>query len=236
MFRLTFDGRRRARAHRGGQEEASRRVAAHARRRSTQSSRISAPTRSASRRASSVRSSRRERRQLHPLLRDQRAIAGHRPRARERDPLAREALPVRALDRPLATRRSSRLAAAIDEDLTRALALRERGKGRRRRLPHPRPLRRALPAAATTPSGASTSRSTRSPTARLPDRREGASRTGGCRGCCASAASHNVRRETASLSRRRTLVISRVDGPQRHSDERCDTPIARAVRASRRGA
>ncbi len=40
----------------------------------------------------------RERRQLHPLLRDQRALAGHRARARERDPPARAALAVQGVD------------------------------------------------------------------------------------------------------------------------------------------
>ena len=41
-----------------------------------------------------------ESRRLHALLRDQRLIAGHRPRVGERDPPRGEALAVRALERP----------------------------------------------------------------------------------------------------------------------------------------
>ncbi len=46
-------------------------------------------------------------RRLHSLLRDQRALAGNRPRARERDPQSRAALAVRALEQARARRRSS---------------------------------------------------------------------------------------------------------------------------------
>ena len=83
----------------------------------------------ARRRSGSARSSRRERRQLHPAAARPAGARGHRPRARERDPLARPALAVQALDRSLGRGEVERLAAAIDEDLTRALALREAGKG-----------------------------------------------------------------------------------------------------------
>ena len=60
----------------------------------------------------------RERRQLHPLLRDQRALAGHRPRTRERDSLACAALPVQALHRRLDGGERSVSLSAIDDDLT----------------------------------------------------------------------------------------------------------------------
>ena len=50
-----------------------------------------------------------------------------RPRLGERDPPRRAPLPLRALDAALATRRSRRLAAAIDAELERGLELRERG-------------------------------------------------------------------------------------------------------------
>ena len=69
-----------------------------------------------------------ERRQLHPFLRDQRAIAGiGRAHANEILWLAR--LSPFKLSTDLTDEEVVRLAAAIDEDLTRALELRERGKG-----------------------------------------------------------------------------------------------------------
>ena len=63
-----------------------------------------------------------------PAARPARA-RGHRPRARERDPLAREALALQALDRPL--RRGGRRGSRRRSTTTceRALALREAGKG-----------------------------------------------------------------------------------------------------------
>ncbi len=70
----------------------------------------------------------RERRQLHPLLRDQRAIAGiGRAHANEILWLAR--LSPFKLSTDLAADEVDRLSAAIDDDLGRALALREAGKG-----------------------------------------------------------------------------------------------------------
>ena len=98
----------------------------------------------ARRRSSSARSSRRERRQLHPSCATSGA-RGHRTRTRERDPLAREAVAVQALDRP----RRGRDRAARDRDRRRPLprARPPRGRqGRRGRLPDPRALRRAVPA------------------------------------------------------------------------------------------
>jgi formamidopyrimidine-DNA glycosylase len=71
---------------------------------------------------------RRERRQLHPLLRDQRALAGiGRAHANEILWLAR--LSPFKLSTELSDEETARLAAAIDDDLVRALALREAGKG-----------------------------------------------------------------------------------------------------------
>lgn len=71
---------------------------------------------------------RRERRQLHPLLRDQRALAGiGRAHANEILWLAR--LSPFKLSVDLSHEEVARLAAAIDDDLERALALRLAGKG-----------------------------------------------------------------------------------------------------------
>ena len=72
----------------------------------------------------------RERRQLHPLLRDQRALAGI-GRAHANEILWRARLSPFALSAQLAPEEVARLAAAIREDLERALELRERGKGDR---------------------------------------------------------------------------------------------------------
>ncbi len=70
----------------------------------------------------------RERRQLHPWLRDQRAIAGI-GRAHANEILWVARLSPFKLSTDLATDEVERLAAAIDEDLSRALELRARGKG-----------------------------------------------------------------------------------------------------------
>jgi len=70
----------------------------------------------------------RERRQLHPLLRDQRALAGI-GRAHANEILWRAQLSPFALSTQLDEEEVERLAASIEEDLTRALELRERGKG-----------------------------------------------------------------------------------------------------------
>ena len=70
----------------------------------------------------------RERRQLHPLLRDQRAMAGvGRAHANEILWLARLS-PFR-LSTDISTEEVETLATAIDDDLARALRLREAGKG-----------------------------------------------------------------------------------------------------------
>jgi formamidopyrimidine-DNA glycosylase len=70
----------------------------------------------------------RERRQLHPLLRDQRAIAGI-GRAHANEILLRARLSPFKASTELDPGEVERLALAIREDLERALALRERGKG-----------------------------------------------------------------------------------------------------------
>jgi formamidopyrimidine-DNA glycosylase len=70
----------------------------------------------------------RERRQLHPLLRDQRAIAGI-GRAHANEILLRARLSPFRASTELTASEVDRLAAALHDDLTRALALREQGKG-----------------------------------------------------------------------------------------------------------
>ena len=70
----------------------------------------------------------RERRQLHPLLRDQRAIAGI-GRAHANEILLRARLSPFKASTELSDEEVDRLATAIHDDLTRALELRERGKG-----------------------------------------------------------------------------------------------------------
>ncbi len=67
-------------------------------------------------------------RRLHSLLRDQRALAGI-GRAHANEILNRARLSPFALSQQLEEDDVERLAAAIDEDLARALELRERGKG-----------------------------------------------------------------------------------------------------------
>ena len=70
----------------------------------------------------------RERRQLHPLLRDQRAIAGI-GRAHANEILLRARLSPFKASTELSDEETERLSAAIHDDLTRALELREQGKG-----------------------------------------------------------------------------------------------------------
>lgn len=70
----------------------------------------------------------RERRQLHPLLRDQRAIAGI-GRAHANEILLRARLSPFKASTELSEEEVDRLASAMREDLTRALGLREQGKG-----------------------------------------------------------------------------------------------------------
>jgi len=67
-------------------------------------------------------------RRLHSLLRDQRALAGI-GRAHANEILNRAQLSPFALSSKLSEEEIERLARAIDEDLTRALELREAGKG-----------------------------------------------------------------------------------------------------------
>jgi formamidopyrimidine-DNA glycosylase len=70
----------------------------------------------------------RERRQLHPLLRDQRAIAGI-GRAWSNEILHHAKLSPYALSTDLSDTEVQRLADAIDAELSRGLELREQGKG-----------------------------------------------------------------------------------------------------------
>ena len=70
----------------------------------------------------------RERRQLHPLLRDQRALAGI-GRAHANEVLLRARLSPFKTSTELTEEETERLAAAVHEDLERALELRLRGKG-----------------------------------------------------------------------------------------------------------
>ncbi len=70
----------------------------------------------------------RERRQLHPLLRDQRAIAGI-GRAHANEILLRARLSPFKASTDLSAEELERLATAIHDDLARALELREQGKG-----------------------------------------------------------------------------------------------------------
>jgi formamidopyrimidine-DNA glycosylase len=70
----------------------------------------------------------RERRQLHPLLRDQRAIAGI-GRAHANEILLRARLSPFKASTELERDEVERLATAMHDDLARALELRERGKG-----------------------------------------------------------------------------------------------------------
>ncbi len=89
-----------------------------------------ARTRSAWTRPRSARSSRADRRQLHPLLRDQRAIAGI-GRAHANEILHRARLSPFKSSTELTDEEVTRLTLAMHEDLERALELRERGKGDR---------------------------------------------------------------------------------------------------------
>jgi formamidopyrimidine-DNA glycosylase len=70
----------------------------------------------------------RERRQLHPLLRDQRAIAGI-GRAHANEILLRARLSPFKASTELSAEEVERLGTALHDDLERALELRERGKG-----------------------------------------------------------------------------------------------------------
>ena len=107
-----------------------------------------------------------ESRRLHSLLRDQRVIAGHRPRLGERDPPHGEALAVRAVHATVTGSRSSGSPTAIDAELARGLELRERGANDKRTLPRPQASSASRATSAARRSRASTSRSTRSTTAR----------------------------------------------------------------------
>ena len=112
-------------------------------------------------------------RRLHSLLRDQRAIAGI-GRAHANEILHRAQLSPFALSGNLDEAEIERLAAAIEDDLTRALELRARRQGRQGRLPRPPEARRAVPAVRR-PAAAGRLRGAHRLLLRaLPDRRPGA--------------------------------------------------------------
>ena len=109
-----------------------------------------------------------ERRQLHPLLRDQRAVAGI-GRAHANEILLRARLSPFKASTDLSDEEVERLAEAIHDDLTRALEMRERGKGDRDvYVVHDRLGEDCRNAGR--PSHVSTSRSTPSIPPELPDR------------------------------------------------------------------
>ena len=120
--------RRRARADRGRAEEARRRLARVARADRRPSSRISARRHSGSASSKLRAILAGDNRRLHSLLRDQRALAGI-GRAHANEILHRAQLSPFALSGNLDDAEIERLAAAIEDDLTRALELRLAGKG-----------------------------------------------------------------------------------------------------------
>ena len=87
----------------------------------------------------------RDRRQLHPLLRDQRAIAGI-GRAHSNEILLRARLSPFKASTELSDEEIERLAAAMHDDLDARPRASRAGEGRRGDLPHPQPARRAVPA------------------------------------------------------------------------------------------
>ena len=129
MFRLRFADGGELVLTEAGQEEAGRRLA---RRRRTQLdadlAHLGPDALELDAAVARARSSRRERRQLHPLLRDQRAIAGI-GRAHANEILLRARLSPFKASTELTNEEVERLATAIHDDLARALELRERGKG-----------------------------------------------------------------------------------------------------------
>ena len=127
MFR-SASRRRRAPAHRGGHEKAGGRLASDHRSGSRRSCRTSVPTRSRSTPPRSAAILRRERRQLHPLLRDQRALAGI-GRAHANEILWEARLSPFRFSAELDDGEVEALAESIHADLTRALELRLAGKG-----------------------------------------------------------------------------------------------------------
>ena len=115
-----------ARAHRERDDASAPASGCSRRRRPRPRSPTSAPTRSASARRQLGEILRRESHRLHPLLRDQRALAGI-GRAWSNEILHTAKLSPYALSTDLDDEEIERLAAAIDEELARGLALREQG-------------------------------------------------------------------------------------------------------------
>ena len=143
-FALEFRGRREARPDREREEEARRRLAAHA---GGADGRARAPRPGGARartRSGSARSSTRESRRLHALLRDQRLIAGI-GRAWANEILHAAKLSPYALSGDLDDEEVARLAAAIHSELERGLELREAGASDEKTYRVHRRARRAVP-------------------------------------------------------------------------------------------
>ena len=125
-------------------------------------------------------------RRLHPLLRDQRAIAGI-GRAWSNEILHTARLSPFALSTQLSPEEIGRLAEAIDEELARGLELRVRRRGQRKTYRIHDRLGEPCPSAGRRSPG-STTRSTRSTTARAARREAASSRIAVSRVYCASVA------------------------------------------------
>ncbi len=119
--------RRRARPHRGGEEEARGRLARDARAVGDGTG-ASGAGGARARRRPAAGGARGRQPPLHSLLRDQRALTGI-GRAHANEILHRAQLSPFALSSKLGDEEIDRLAEAIEEDLARALELREHGKG-----------------------------------------------------------------------------------------------------------
>ena len=164
------------------------------------SSRTSAPTRSTSTPTRWPRSSARERRQLHPLLRDQRALAGIGRAHANEILLARAALAVQALDR--ARRRRGRAARERDPRRPRRARsqLRERARATTTSTSSTTASASRARSAATRRSRASTSRSTRSLLPDLPDGRPGAQGPAALAAAALARSSHGIPRSVNEMN------------------------------------
>ena len=141
--RARVRGRLEARPHRERAEEARRRLAAHAGGRAG-GGRVSRPGGARPRRGRAHGDPPREGAPAAPAAPRPARDRRDRPRVGERDPPHREALAVRAVDRPL--RRGDRAARGGDERGARARPRAARARREQRQdLPHPQPARPAVP-------------------------------------------------------------------------------------------
>ena len=178
-------GRRAARAHRGGLEEARRRLAAHARGGRGRARPPRARTRSGSARSASARSSRARVAPAASAPARPACDRRHRTRLVERDPPRGAAVAVQALHGARPRTRSRVSPRRSTSELERGLELRERGANDAKTYRvHNRWASRAT--CAERRSRASTSRSTRSTTAPSARPAAGCSRTAASRACSAS--------------------------------------------------